>query len=276
MYMTDVTGAGRLRDTNHWIGACELWALLRSFGLQPVVIDFRHASRDGLSEEAGRQRLIDWVWRYFTSPDPPDPSLQDAARPWRPHAVSQQRGALCGRENLLHDAGGLRNHGLLMPRGQESDVRLAGSDASAGVGGTGSTHGRASRYRPPLYLQHEGHSRTVVGIERRVDGVRTKNITWNLLIWDPLKQGTQLRRAFSMESTTIASACGRASQPTNSCSAYARAGSEQVGGTWESMVKRGVHTLKSSQYQVLYVPPQVIPAPDHQPCKQFKGVAYKP
>ena len=163
-----------------------------------------------------------------------------------------------------------------MPTERESEARLAGLGASAGAGETGNAHGRASRYRPPLYLQHEGHSRTVVGIERRVDGVRTKKVTWNLLIWDPLKQGTQLRRAFSAGSTTARTGARGNAQLTNGgYAASTWAGSEQ-GGTWESMVKRGVHTLRSSQYQVLYVPPQVISAPDRQTCKHFKGVAYKP
>jgi hypothetical protein len=42
------------------------------------------------------------------------------------------------------------------------------------------------------------------------------------------------------------------------------------------MVKRGVHTLKKPQYQVLYVPPQVLAASDHRQDMVFKGVAYKP
>ncbi|KAK9764696.1 hypothetical protein K7432_007599 [Basidiobolus ranarum] len=33
--------------------------------------------------------------------------------------------------------------------------------------------------KPPLYLQHQGHSRTIVGIEKRADGAR------NLLLFDP-------------------------------------------------------------------------------------------
>eukprot|EP01043_Picozoa_sp_COSAG02_P000878 COSAG02_NODE_18_length_54986_cov_345.599322_12_plen_552_part_00 len=256
----------RLRDTSNWIGACEVWALLRSFGLQPVVVDFRDANREGLSDEAGRQRLVDWVWRYFTSPDPPDPSLQDAARPWRPQgtcAGAQSGAALRGRENLPHDVGGLRNHGLLLPE-RQFDVQFAGSNTGAGAG---SAHGRASPYRPPLYLQHEGHSRTVVGIERRVDGVRTKKVTWNLLFWDPMKKGTQLRRAFAEGSA--------ASRADARGAANAWAGGH-AGTTWESLVKRGVHTLKKPQYQVLYVPPQVLSASDHQQNKAFKGVAYKP
>ena len=166
---------GRLRDTAQWIGACEVWAMLRSFGVQVEVVDFKH--REGMSEEVGRQRLIDWIWRYFTSPDPPNPNLQDVARPWRRQQQHAGAGAADGMgaaglglggnalrstENLPQDAGGLRNHGLLSPA-QRQQGRGAAAAAAAAAGGGG-----PSRYRPPLYLQHAGHSRTVVGIERRV------------------------------------------------------------------------------------------------------------
>jgi zinc finger-containing ubiquitin peptidase 1 len=33
---------------------------------------------------------------------------------------------------------------------------------------------------PPIYFQHKGHSLTIVGIERRIDGAR------NLIVFDPM------------------------------------------------------------------------------------------
>lgn len=273
---------GRLRDTSHWIGACEVWALLRSFGLQPIVVDFRPTTLNDLSDEAVRQRLVDWIWRYFTSPDPPDPSLQDAARPWRrhcAHAKSQQGTALDQTANLSCEIGGLQNHGLLTPY-RDQDHHPTDFSESADASTVGAQR-RTSRYRPPLYLQHDGHSRTVVGIERRVDGVRAMKVTWNLLIWDPLTQGTQLRRAFAAGAAAAAgtkrrTVHGNGNPPLNrgSSSRSVCNNGWQTVSKWESMVKRGVHTLKKSQYQVLYVPPTVLTVPGR--AQAFKGVACAP
>lgn len=39
---------------------------------------------------------------------------------------------------------------------------------------------------PPLYLQHDGHSRTIVGVEKRGNQI-------NLLLFDPSHWGSTLR-----------------------------------------------------------------------------------
>eukprot|EP00053_Salpingoeca_punica_P011135 m.99664 g.99664 ORF g.99664 m.99664 type:complete len:463 (-) comp15594_c0_seq3:132-1520(-) len=74
----------------------------------------------------------------------------------------------------------------------------------------------ASSQRPPLYFQHQGHSRTIVGIERRSNG---ENF---LLILDPSVPTSDLRAAL------------------------------QRGG-WERLVKRGLHTLRMKEYQIVFV-----------------------
>lgn len=79
--------------------------------------------------------------------------------------------------------------------------------------------------RPPLYFQHDGHSRTIVGIEkrwltRRTD-TRAGGPVVNLVIFDP---GTTSRKY--------------------------RLSLEQ--GGWEKRFKRGIHTLRMREYQILY------------------------
>lgn len=76
----------------------------------------------------------------------------------------------------------------------------------------------------PLYWQHQGHSRTIVGVERRVvgSGVATREET-RLLVLDP--QHSQEALASALQ--------GRRD--------------------WAKMVKRGVGTLRHPQYQLLYV-----------------------
>lgn len=73
-------------------------------------------------------------------------------------------------------------------------------------------------------LQHEGHSRTIVGIERRLVG-RERRAEHTLLVLDP---GT-------------------------SAGSLARALAERQG--WQRLLKRGAHTLRHGQYQVVWVEP---------------------
>ncbi|BBG98462.1 Peptidase C78, ubiquitin fold modifier-specific peptidase 1/ 2 [Prunus dulcis] len=73
----------------------------------------------------------------------------------------------------------------------------------------------------PLYFQHDGHSRTVVGIQvkHQHNGMQQHN----LLILDPGHRTADLERSLK----------------------------QKVG--WQKFIKRGVHTLKKPQYQLCYI-----------------------
>jgi hypothetical protein len=75
-------------------------------------------------------------------------------------------------------------------------------------------------------LQHEGHSRTIVGIERRLVG-REQRAEFTLLILDPSTPGSKLAAA-------LANRTG-----------------------WQRLLKRGAHTLRNQQYQLLFVEPGI-------------------
>ena len=75
-----------------------------------------------------------------------------------------------------------------------------------------------SMHIPPLYFQHEGHSRTIIGYEQNND-------KQSLLLFDPLSCGTKLK--------------------TNL----------QDNRFWQVSVKRGQHTFQDKSYQLVYVPP---------------------
>ena len=95
------------------------------------------SSSESAEVEAGRLHwsLVRWVWAYFSS---------GGARP-------ASRTEKTGDANM-----GTRhpNHGSTAGQGTESIAK----------------GGRITRTRlSPLYFQHEGHSRTIVGIERRAD-----------------------------------------------------------------------------------------------------------
>jgi len=75
---------------------------------------------------------------------------------------------------------------------------------------------------PPIYLQHQGHSRTIVGCERRLKGKEEETL---LLIWDP-----QGKPEYAMR--------------------------EALGGNsgWQGLIKRKVANMKPDiQYQILWV-----------------------
>mmetsp|Transcript_4892 Transcript_4892/g.7454 ORF Transcript_4892/g.7454 Transcript_4892/m.7454 type:complete len:444 (+) Transcript_4892:44-1375(+) len=79
----------------------------------------------------------------------------------------------------------------------------------------------ADPFIPPLYFQHHGHSRTLVGYEKRVGKS-------SLFIFDPNAHGTSLKSKLE----------------------------EDKG--WQVMVKRGGHTLRNSEYQIVYVSPGIV------------------
>lgn len=123
--------------------------------------------------------LIRWVWRYFSGDDhPSDPAL---AAPSLPSASSAAAGVA-----PLRDAGGapstsaVAGAGPSAAAGASSFVATAAGTslfvATAAGAGQGplclslSSRGccaATATNRPPLYFQHEGHSRTIIGIERR-------------------------------------------------------------------------------------------------------------
>lgn len=76
--------------------------------------------------------------------------------------------------------------------------------------------------KPPLFFQHQGHSRTVVGVERR-------RLRWDseeetlLLILDPSSRTGEL------------------------------VGKLRSGAGWQGLVKRGLQTLRGREYQIVAV-----------------------
>ncbi|RDX79422.1 Zinc finger with UFM1-specific peptidase domain protein, partial [Mucuna pruriens] len=79
--------------------------------------------------------------------------------------------------------------------------------------------------KTPLYFQHDGHSRTIVGIQ--VNQQQKRHLQYNLLVLDPAHSTAALERSLR----------------------------QKVG--WEKLIKRGMHTLKKPQYQLCYVDPGI-------------------
>ncbi|CAK8567738.1 unnamed protein product [Lathyrus sativus] len=79
--------------------------------------------------------------------------------------------------------------------------------------------------KTPLYFQHDGHSRTIVGVQAKYqqDGV----LTYNLLVLDPAHSTIALERSLK----------------------------KKIG--WKKLIRKGRNTLKKPQYQLCYVDPGI-------------------
>ncbi|KAB2016979.1 hypothetical protein ERO13_D08G118000v2 [Gossypium hirsutum] len=97
--------------------------------------------------------------------------------------------------------------------------------------------------RAPLYFQHDGHSRTIIGIQVK----HQKNGTnqFNLLILDPSDGTVALERSLK----------------TN------------VG--WQKLIKRGVHTLKKPQYQLCYIDPGIASGEELNELKTINSIFFE-
>ena len=98
--------------------------------------------------------------------------------------------------------------------------------------------------RSPLYFQHQGHSRTIVGIERchGTGGLLQED---KLIILDPSQQTSDLV------------SCLRKKQG------------------WQNLVERGVHTLKQAEYQLCYIEPGIAVGEELESLKFLSTMRYK-
>ncbi|MEW5316402.1 MAG: hypothetical protein WDW38_007777 [Sanguina aurantia] len=94
---------------------------------------------------------------------------------------------------------------------------------------------------PPLYFQHAGHSRTIVGIERRRASV-TGQATFTILVFDPSEDTSHLESVLRQRRQ------------------------------WQKHVRRGLHTLTHGQYQLMYVREGVATEPERQDSKVIRAV----
>ncbi|PNY13406.1 hypothetical protein L195_g010060 [Trifolium pratense] len=94
--------------------------------------------------------------------------------------------------------------------------------------------------KTPLYFQHDGHSRTIVGIQ--VNHQRNGIQHYNLLVLDPGHRTAEIERSLR----------------------------EKVG--WQRFIKRGVHTLRKKQYQLCYVDPGIANEEEMEKLKTLDSV----
>jgi len=133
-------------------GATESWALLSGLGLRCKIVDF-----EGLTRPAG-EAMISWLEEYFFK-------SEEKARETPVQSCSDA----CNVLGFQFTSDSWRKG----PNGEEPS-RAWGAAWRVSSGGV----------LPPVFLQHNTHSRTVIGIVRR------KSSNLNILMLDPAKHFT--------------------------------------------------------------------------------------
>ncbi|CAK7324318.1 unnamed protein product [Dovyalis caffra] len=236
--------------SKHWIGTTECAALFRSFGLRARIVDFGPKELQSfflsvpgtslaspvMTANAGGKR------KAFQVYGPMDRYLLG-----RNGAVSQLDSVVNDKSQLStgYMAGG-SDHSVAnkFPRKNEGHKVLLDwvwnyfSEESLTM--SAQNQHVVITNRPPLYFQHDGHSRTIVGIQVR----RQENavLQYNLLILDPAHRTVALERSLK----------------------------ENAG--WKKLIKRGVHTLKKPQYQLCYIDPGIAIGDEMEQLKKIDSV----
>lgn len=147
----DVEGGRQLNftllNTRKWIGTSEIAAVLACWGVWADIITFdKYSGDDAKCRGVGKHpKLLKWVWEYFNS------------------SSSSSTSTSSGKKVMTH----------FFQSTSSSSTSPTSKKPKEGVHLTN---------LPPLYFQHNGHSRTIIGIEK------LKNGEVNLLVFDPARR----------------------------------------------------------------------------------------
>ncbi|XP_066324714.1 uncharacterized protein [Miscanthus floridulus] len=196
-----------------WIGTTECATLFRSFGLHARIVDFDSTESSDLQSKNGRR------------------------------AASQVQGPM--------------DKFLIKNNSPKSSSELCQEDAQSMRGGqvlvdwvcNYFASERSDRFatqrvtvsnKTPLYFQHQGHSRTIVGIQKKMGHCGSQE-QYTLLILDPGHRTADLERSLRSKKG------------------------------WQHLVKRGVDTLRKPQYQLCYVDPGIASLEEMEQLKDINN-----
>lgn len=214
----------------HKIGTTECAALFRSFGLRARVVDF------GPKE----LRLL-----YLSVPGSgPGPSVLkrkaiQVSGPMDRYVLKNCRESDDCQADVIDKSDNLGHHSEQNRRNQNLIDWIWNYFSDKGVTLSSSSRVIVSD-KTPLYFQHDGHSRTVVGIQARLEQGRIQQ--FSLLILDPGHKTVALDRSLR----------------------------ENFG--WKKHLKRGVHTLRKPQYQLCYIDPGIAGEEEMEQLKTIDSV----
>ncbi|CAA7392035.1 unnamed protein product [Spirodela intermedia] len=196
----------KIAGSRKWIGATECATLFRFFGLRARIIDFdgelvkSSESSADLGKKAKRK----------------EKDVHGPMDKFLLHTVMHDKSRHASHVSGKTDSGNC----LRKTNGPQVLVDWVWNYFNSGVSGQCS-HQVSISEKMPLYFQHNGHSRTIVGIQVK-KGTQGMPDVYNLLVLDP-SQAPALERSLL----------------------------EKKG--WQQLIKRGLHTLKKTQYQLCFV-----------------------
>ncbi|OAY78820.1 Zinc finger with UFM1-specific peptidase domain protein [Ananas comosus] len=216
----DVVGSNsfqkKIYGHRKWIGTTECSTLFRSFGLRARVVDFDSitpSERQNIGNSRGKgvaKQLFGPMDKFVV-----------------------RSNEFCDHDLSRSDTSGI-GHQILV----DWVWNYFMSKTSIKVG---SSRRVIISEKTPLYFQHDGHSRTIVGIQMQ-KGVRGSPDRYCLLVLDPAHKTKVLERSLRDKNG------------------------------WQKMIKRGVHTLKKPQYQLCYVDPGTAHAEEMEQLKTIDSI----
>ncbi|KAM3297110.1 hypothetical protein ACQJBY_039140 [Aegilops geniculata] len=213
----DAVGAShfdsKIYGVKKWIGTSECVTLLRSFGVRARIVDFDSTESSSLQGKSGK-RVCGPMDKYLIKSNPPP------------------RSSTC--ELSQEDAENMRGQQVLVDWvwNYFSSKRADTLHNSKNV---------IISDKTPLYFQHQGHSRTIVGIQKQ-KGNRGSQDRYNLLVLDPGHRTADLERSLTTKKG------------------------------WPRLLKRGVHTLRKPQYQLCYVDPGIASSEETEQLKTIDSI----
>ncbi|WCJ27549.1 Zinc finger-containing ubiquitin peptidase 1 [Euphorbia peplus] len=218
----------KIYGSKSWIGATECAALFRSFGLRARIVDFGPKDLESLVLSIPGSRVVKPNTRTKRKAFPVSGPMDRYVTGGRNRDVPVSVDTSCSTSQL---AGGsnesLESNFSSDNKGHQVLLDWVWNYFSKDTSTSSAHHGRVIvTNKSPLYFQHDGHSRTIVGIEVRRQHNGSK-LQYNLLILDPGHRTVALERSLK----------------------------ENIG--WKKLLKRGVHTLRKRQYQLCYIDPGV-------------------
>ncbi|PKA45866.1 hypothetical protein AXF42_Ash016892 [Apostasia shenzhenica] len=186
-----------------WIGTTECAALFSSFGLRARVVDF-----DSLPSEKGHfsgmiEKSVYGPMDKFLQRSRSD---QESSLSHNVHYSKYKERKITGHQVLMEWVWNYFAHEAGRKLDNLQNVVLS--------------------QKTPLYFQHDGHSRTIVGIQMQ-KSVTGSDEKYSLLILDPGQRTRDLEKTL------------------------------RDNNGWQKLIKRKVHTLKKPQYQLCYVDPGI-------------------
>ncbi|MCO5572892.1 hypothetical protein L7F22_026653 [Adiantum nelumboides] len=268
----------RIHGSKEWIGTSECATLFRSFGLRARIVDFSAAGEN--VRKKGPATIDRWFQRQISRPDNAQRKVFDELplntvihqnvecdgcgvypiKGVRYKSRKKTNYDLCSScivdddklddyERVVSSKSQLSN--LEVARDEdvshEALVKWVWNYFTDGIKDAASkkymdlSQGHVSTScHSPLYFQHQGHSRTIVGVQRRKKNVSSKEEVF-LLVLDPSNKTGELLQALRCRKN------------------------------WQRMIKRSVHTLKKRSYQVCYVEPGVVEGEELEQLKILRS-----